>query len=161
MVNQFNVNQVADFFLTKLDVEKGDSITPLKLQKLVYYAQAWHITIFGEPLFSEKIEAWAHGPVVKKLWERFKGLPKDKSIDRFNLPIESLTFPDNTLQLLEEVNTIYGEHTGSHLENLTHSELPWQNARKGLPIYEGSSNEITLDVMRDFYSKLKQALLIR
>jgi uncharacterized phage-associated protein len=155
MTNQFNVNQVADFFLTKLDVEKGDSMTPLKLQKLVYYAQAWHITIFEKPLFSEKIEAWAHGPVVKNLWERFRGLPKDKSIDRSNLQIESLVFSPNTLELLEEVNDIYGEHSGSHLEELTHSELPWKNARKGVPIHEGSSNEITLEAMKDFYSKLK------
>lgn len=53
MAKKYTVTEIAYFFLSKIDSEKGDSITPLKLQKLVYYAQAWHYTVFNEPLFDD------------------------------------------------------------------------------------------------------------
>ena len=155
MAAQYNVFQIADFFLGTLEAEKGDSITPLKLQKLVYYAQAWHYTIFDKPLYDEKIEAWTHGPVVKTLWDRFKKTPKDASIDTKILDSDIVEFSDSTLTLLSEVNKIYGEHSGSYLEYLTHSEKPWIMARGKLPIHVTCTNEITLKSMKDYYSTLR------
>jgi uncharacterized phage-associated protein len=152
---KYAVNQIANFFLSKIEQQKGDSITPLKLQKLVYYAQAWHYTIFDKTLFDDKIEAWTHGPVVRSLWERFRGVGKDSSIDISSIDLEKTNFSSETLRLLEEVNQIYGEHTGSYLEALTHSETPWKEARKSLPIHVSSTAEITLTSMKTFYSKLR------
>lgn len=148
----FNVNHIADFFLGQLNPQSGDSITPLKLQKLVYYAQAWHVTIFGTPLFGERVEAWSHGPVVRELWERFRGIGKDTSIPLEGMVIDRIELPFDTLRLLNEVNQIYGEHSGSYLEKLTHSEDPWINARGGIPFHQCSSAEITLNSMKSYYS---------
>jgi uncharacterized phage-associated protein len=152
----YSVNQIADFFLGRLSPEKGDSISPLKLQKLVYYAQAWHYTIFDKPLFNEKIEAWAHGPVVRSLWDRFKSTGKDYSINLSQIEIEKVAFTyDKTYALLCDINRIYGEHSGAHLEALTHSEMPWIIARGNTPPHAASNVEITLESMKTFYSKLR------
>ena len=68
-----SVNAVADYFLLKIPCGTGDGITNLKLQKLVYYAQAWSLALRnGTPMFSEPIEAWASGPVCRPLYRRFK-----------------------------------------------------------------------------------------
>jgi uncharacterized phage-associated protein len=152
---KYTVNQIANFFLSKIDIQKGDSITPLKLQKLVYYAQAWHYTIFEIPLFDDKIEAWAHGPVVRVLWDRFKNISRDSLIDVSSITIENDDISIETTKLLDEVNRIYGEHSGSYLEALTHSEMPWKAARKNLPIHSGSNTEIKLSDMKTYYSKLR------
>jgi uncharacterized phage-associated protein len=151
----YNPNQIADFFLSKTDAQKGDTISPLKLQKLIYYAQAWHYTIFGAALFDEKIEAWVNGPVVRSVYDRFSGITKNASIviDYPNLDIPH--FEEKTQVLLNEVYQIYGERTGAYLENLTHSEMPWIIARGGVLPYMASNKEITLESMKEFYSTFK------
>lgn len=63
-VTMHSALDIAAWFLNEVDRKAGDSITNLKLQKLVYYAQAWAVTLLGRKLFEEKVEAWAHGPVV-------------------------------------------------------------------------------------------------
>lgn len=149
-----SVNAVADYFLTKINVEDGDSITNLKLQKLVYYAQAWHYTILGRPAFREEVQAWAKGPAVYTLWKRFQLAgwgalnPKDMKTD----PMKAL--PDDTRELIDDVWDRYGEFQGHELQELTHSEAPWINARGTTPPGGSSTEEITLESMREFYSTL-------
>ncbi len=154
MAKKYKVTEIAHFFLSKIDSEKGDSITPLKLQKLVYYAQAWHYTVFNEPLFDDKIEAWTHGPVVKSLWEKFKNVGRDSFIDVAEIDFTMPSFSNSTRTLLEEVNKIYGEHSGSYLEDLTHSEAPWIDARGNSSVYAASTNEITLQSLKAYYAQL-------
>lgn len=154
MAKKYTVTEIAYFFLSKIDSEKGDSITPLKLQKLVYYAQAWHYTVFNEPLFDDKIEAWTHGPVVKSLWEKFKNVGRDSFIDVAEIDFTMPSFSNSTRTLLEEVNKIYGEHSGSYLEDLTHSEAPWIDARGNSSVYAASTNEITLQSLKAYYAQL-------
>lgn len=155
---KFSPLEVAHYFLSKVDVAKGDSMTPLKLQKLVYYAQAWHYTLFNQPLFDEKVEAWAHGPVVRSVWNAFKSYstrnyPIAISQIKLNVP---QNIPGQTERLLNDIIRIYGEHTGSYLESLTHQEKPWIDARKGIPSYSKSNSEITLSSMKSYYSTLSK-----
>ena len=149
----YTANEIADFFLGKIDVEAGDTISPLKLQKLVYYAQACYYTIFGKVLIEEPFEAWTHGPVVRSLWKRFEPA-RIADINLQSLELKAAKFDDDTRQLLNEVNEIYGEHSGSYLETLTHNELPWLKARKGLAPYAKSTNEISLEDMKEYYGKI-------
>src|SRR4051794_29818552 len=72
MSRTLTADQVADYFLAHVDEESGDNITHLKLQKLLYYAQGFHLAIQGEPLFAEPIEAWEHGPVVCRVYHKVK-----------------------------------------------------------------------------------------
>ncbi|MDB6118895.1 MAG: putative prophage protein, partial [Verrucomicrobiaceae bacterium] len=67
-----NALDVAKYFLSKADAdEAGDVISNLKLQKLLYYAQGFHLALTGAPLFEEDIQAWVHGPVVREVWQAF------------------------------------------------------------------------------------------
>ena len=151
----YTPNQIADFFLSKIDENKGDTISPLKLQKLVYYAQAWHFTLFSQPLFEEPIQAWVNGPVVPSLYSRFAYVTKHMNIDIEKSGFTITEFPEHTDKMLNEICQIYGERSGSYLENLTHSEQPWIKARRSLPPFAICKEEITLESMREYYSQFR------
>ena len=150
----YNANQVADWFIANTDYEAGDTLSHLKLQKLLYYAQAWHYTIHSSPLIGEPFEAWMHGPVVRSVYDRFRDTLPYSAIDGQSIELNVPGFPPETEAILQDVKTIYGEHSGAYLENLTHSEDPWKIARGGLPNHVRCDKEITLESMKEYYSKL-------
>ena len=152
----YKAKQISDWILSKIDTEAGDTISPLKLQKLLYYCQAWHLTIFDERLIDENVEAWAHGPVFSSQYTRFAYIPRNEQIKPKTVNLSIPQFNDKSEELLEEVLRMYGEHSASYLENLTHSEKPWLTARGGLQPYERSNNVIEDKVMIDFYSKYRK-----
>lgn len=154
--------QVADYFLRLVDEDAGDSISNLKLQKLVYYAQAWHLALTGEPLFADCIEAWAHGPVVPGLyqkyrdfgWEPIRNEPwEPAAIPRPNG--DAVEMDDETVDILNEVWEAYGQYSAKRLEELTHSEDPWKNARARRHCGPGDRCDevITPEEMRAYYSQ--------
>lgn len=150
----YSTKHIADWFLSHLDTESGDTMSPLKLQKLLYYAQAWHLTLFeGEPLFNEGIQAWRHGPVAPSQYARFADLTKYAPIPVDSYAVEEVRLNERAEALLNDISAIYGEHQASYLEKLSHSESPWIEARGGLPLYAACNNEITHRSMIDFYSK--------
>jgi uncharacterized phage-associated protein len=142
--------QVADWFRNAVDRGAGDSITHLKLQKLVYYAQAWALVLLGRPLFAEDVQAWAHGPVTPSVWRHFK----DQRWESLPPAQQVVEFDDATEELLRDVMTSYGERSGTALEDLTHSEEPWIRARNGLPVEARSTAIIPKEHMRRFYGDL-------
>ncbi len=158
MQNAASCHTVADYFLMQLDQNVGDSITNLKLQKLVYYAQAWHLAIFGKMFFSDRIEAWAHGPVIPVLYRRFRDY-KWNAIEVSDVqsnPYEELH--PNDLAFLDQVWSTYGGHTAKQLERLTHSEEPWIEAYGDTLPGGACETEIDVDTMRRFYGgRLKAA----
>ncbi|KAA6323512.1 hypothetical protein EZS27_027053 [termite gut metagenome] len=151
------VNQISDWILGKFNSDAGDTISPLKLQKLLYYCQAWHYTIFDKPIFDERIEAWAHGPVVPSQFKRFQYLGKNDSIFSNRIvDTEKVIFEKETEELLNEVIDIYGQHTAYYLEQLTHKERPWKETRGNLEPYERSDKEIPLKLMKEYYSSINK-----
>ena len=147
----FTSTQIADWILSRIHTDSGDTISPLKLQKLLYYCQAWHYTIFQEPLFEEDIQAWAHGPVVPSQYERFADTPRYANIDTSTIEIVPPSLSRESEELLDEVMDIYGEHTAYYLEQLTHKERPWAETRGDLPPHEASKKVIPLDLMSEYY----------
>jgi len=147
-------NNVADWFLSRIDGNRGDTISPLKIQKLIYYAQAWHFTLFNAPIFEENFEAWQHGPVVRSVFDRFRHIPIYNSINLSEEKVEETKFDEETIELLEDILTIYGEHNAAYLEDLTHSEDPWIIARGDTPSVGRCENVITLETMKKYYSKI-------
>jgi len=146
---------VGRYFLYLANQEK-EQITNKKLQKLVYYAQAWSLVLNNKKLFHEPIEAWVHGPAVRSLYVQYKKFgfaPIQEKIQPGSIKISG-----RTKELLDEIWKVYGKLDAGYLEMLTHSEKPWQEARKGLQNYEKSGNEISLKTMKDYYSeKLKHS----
>lgn len=143
-------NQVADYFLSLQDEDAGDLITHLKLQKLVYYAQAWYLVIYDKGIFEEDFEAWVHGPALRSLYSMFANLgwqpiPKDSIDTNFD------SFDEDFKEFLNEVWEVYGQFSAKKLEELTHSESPWLDARKGYGPLERSSTPITKESMKNYY----------
>lgn len=131
-------------------LERHGSMSAMKLQKLVYYAQAWSLVWDDRPLFPERIEAWANGPVVRDLYERHRGL------------FEVRDWPDGDAGKLspagratiDAVLGFYGDKPAQRLSELTHSERPWQEARRGAPEGARSTAVISPDSMRAYYASL-------
>lgn len=132
-------------------LDRMGSMTAMKLQKLVYYSQAWHLVWDEEQLFSERIEAWANGPVAPALFALHRG---KFTVD---VPWASGSASNLTANEIETVNAIitsYGPKSGRDLSILTHAEMPWRMARVGLAPTAISTNEITLASMADYYGAL-------
>lgn len=148
--NQYSALIISEYFLF-LSYRDNKIITNKKLQKLLYYAQAWGMTLENKPLFKDKIEAWVHGPAVRSVYKEYKKFgfnPIEKDIKKADIA-EIKGFCKN---LLDDVWKIYGKHDAQYLELLTHNEAPWQEARSGIDAGESSSNEIKLDTMKKYYS---------
>jgi uncharacterized phage-associated protein len=131
-------------------VANQGSLSAMKLQKLVYYAQAWSLVWEGRPLFSESIEAWANGPVVRELYEHHRG-----QFEVRNWPEghpEKLSAADRAT--IDAVLGFYGGKPAQWLSDLTHKEQPWCEARRGAPEGARSSAIITPEAMRAYYGSL-------
>lgn len=148
---QYTVDQVADT-LIHLSRERNIDITNLKLQKLLYYAQAWNLVFTEKPLFNAAIEAWVHRPVVPNVFRRFKDY-RWNTIDAQIAPLKDETLVAH----LNEVLDTYGNLGATQLERLTHRELPWQEARKGYPMDASSNEVIGHKSMLEFYRSLTPA----
>ena len=114
------VFDVADYFLVtqNQEAEGEDLITHLKLQKLCYYAQGFHLAIFGRPMFDEPISAWMHGPVIRPSWEKYR----DYRSDALPIPkeIDASKYDEPTQEILDDVAFTYGQFSAWALRNLTH-----------------------------------------
>lgn len=141
---------IAFWFAGSVDQESGDSITHLKLQKLVYYAQAWSLALRGEPLFEEDFQAWAHGPVVESIYRHYEGIGWNALPCPDSVPV----FPEAIETHLSEVLDSYGKFSAKQLERMTHAEAPWREARGDLAPEARSNSPISKEAMREFYSAL-------
>ncbi len=144
---RYTPDQIADWFLCNIDADAGDSLTHLKLQKLVYYAQAWSLAIFNRPLFAEDFEAWVHGPALYSLYQKYT----DYSWGALPEPDNCPAIEKNVADLMRDILELYGTLPAKKLEALTHSEFPWIEARAGIPPDARSSAKINKETMRHFY----------
>jgi uncharacterized phage-associated protein len=138
-------HDVAKYFLSLEDENAGDLISNLKLQKLVYYAQGFHLALYDEHLFPEHIEAWTHGPVVPSLYHQYKEygagpIPKPENID-FEL------FDPRVRELLDEVHAVFGQFSAWKPRNMTHEEPPWRDVADNAGL-------ITQRAMKDYFKTL-------
>lgn len=120
----------------------------MQRQKLLYYAQAWHVTWNGAPLFAEKVEAWDMGPVVRDAWRA------DPAGGTWPAPRPEATetIPAEAQVTVEAVIAFYGTMNGTQLSALTHSEYPWKNAYETSSVFNRGQKEIPLATMRGFYT---------
>lgn len=135
------------------------NVKHLKLQKLLYYIEAWHLAIFEKSIIADDFEAWLHGPVSRKVWREFKDGSQLYNV----IPVNSVRtklaertlrakLDEDQLELIGDVLKEYGSKTAYHLEALTHSEQPWLNARAGVPDGASSSNKISKPLMQKYYA---------
>lgn len=140
-----NVLDVASYILAN----KG-SMTAMKLQKLVYYAQAWSLVWDESPLFRHRIEAWANGPVAPTLYRAHRGKFKVSHIHGG----KSRKLNQTQKETVNAVLDYYGGKSSQWLSDLTHSEAPWADARNGLTPGQRGDREITRAAMAEYYGSL-------
>lgn len=147
-IHMANVLNVAAYI-----VDKIDNLTTMKLQKLVYYCQAWSLAWDDIPLFEEDFEAWANGPVCPELFEKHRGrFVIDKS---FLSEYKNCEFSEEQKNTMDLVLDFYGDREPHWLSELTHKEAPWRNARMGVAPGERCNNIITKENMREYYGGLQ------
>lgn len=137
---------VADYLIAECR-ERGEILTNLKLQKLLYYADAWNLALRDEPLFAEEFRAWVHGPVLLSQYHRFKEYrwqPITEEIAKPELDAELAEF-------LDEIIEVFGSETAVSLELMTHREQPWLEARGDTPATEPSTAAISKETTKRFY----------
>jgi len=129
----------------------------LKLQKLLYYIQSWHLVFRGQPLFANQFEAWVHGPVSREVFAHFKSqsLMYDKLTPNPNFDTNIQNVLDlEQIEIIEDVLGEYGDKTPYHLECLTHREQPWIEARGNCSETEICTTYIDNDTISRYYTSL-------
>ena len=129
MSTAFNV---AKYLLTLVEDDADELMSNLKLQKLLYYCQGFHLAMNNIPLFPEEIEAWTHGPVVPEVYHEYKqhgsnGIPMPSGFD-----LSTLSQAEK--EVVNEVYSYYGQFSAWGLRNMTHTESPWVDTPEGATI---------------------------
>jgi len=143
-----SVRDVAEYILRS----QGE-MTAMKLQKLVYYAQAWSLVWDERPLFNETIEAWANGPVCRSLYSAHH---RQFSVPPGTIKPGEIELDEQARATIDSVLAFYGDKSAQWLSDLTHLEAPWLQARDraGAKPGEKCEEEITLADMHEYYSGL-------
>lgn len=133
--------------------KKAGEVTPLALQKMLYFIQGIYMVLFNTQLFSEDCEAWAHGPVFKDVYDVFKNF-------RYN-PIDDTRFKmfqnrfhelsDNERRVIDLVVKSFGIYSGKVLEEITHGEKPWKDARINCLPGESSNEVISKETIKKYF----------
>ena len=148
----YTIYQIAKWFLLK-----NPEMSSKKLQKLCWYAYSWYIALNSDPedFEFEKLinvsgaEAWVHGPVFRDLYTDFR---YNDYFYTNQANIEEIS--EETSNFLERIWNVYGSFSGEQLEEMTHNEAPWINARKGLDKFESSNNLINdADIFEEYLSR--------
>lgn len=143
-----SVHDVAAYIL-----EKHGEMTTMKLQKLVYYAQAWSLVWDEKPLFSDAIQAWVNGPVVYALYDQHRGLFR---VSQWPMG-DSSKLTSEQRETIDSVLGTYGGRSSQWLSDLTHLEAPWRDAREGLAPGQRGDSEITHAALAEYYGSLPPA----
>ena len=138
--------------------EELEEVTPLMLQKLLYFIQGIYSALYGKPLFEEDCRAWVHGPVYPEVYTLFRDFKYNPIDDvRFGL----LKGTDDVLteeerDVIDRVVNTFGIYGGKVLERITHNEEPWKSARKGYGDQVPSSELVSKDSIRKYYEKVNE-----
>ncbi|GEM_PF-568261 len=138
---------VANWFINQFDKESGDVITHLKVQKLLYFSEAWCQLLLDRELFSENMEAWAHGPVVREVFEAFK----DSDWEPLNVGGELVDFDEDVTDVLEQVLETYGGMSAKTLEYMTCQAQPWKEVRGSLAPEARCTDIIRKESIKEYF----------
>ena len=138
-------------------------VTPLTLQKLLYYIQGNYAAIYDKPLFDAPCEAWVHGPVYRNVYNLFRDFKYNPIDDDRFVPLKERALPltPEAKEVVDRVLDTFGMYSGKVLESITHKEAPWLDARKGFLPDETSHAEISLDAMKSYFKKVDEKYNIR
>lgn len=140
----YSVFDIAKYLLHLDEQVDGEGLSNLKLQKLVYYCQGFHLALEGKPAFDQTIEAWQYGPVVPDLYHALK--------ENGRSPVQPITgcepheIDTKTADVLVDVYNVYGQFSAWRLRDMTHEEKPWID-------HEKERSEIPVPELASFFSE--------
>ena len=140
----YSAIDVARYFLAQSDPDAGDTMSNLKLQKLLYYSQGVTLALTEMPLFSDPIEAWLQGPVVPSVFRKYKQAGSGAVILDEAQGHEIEEFDESTREILDEVYQVYGQFSAWKLRSMTQEEPPWRDTTQG--------SEITHHCLSDYFA---------
>ncbi len=159
-MNQMDLAHIITHYIN----EKGDNVSPKKLQKLLYYVEAWNMVHLGTPLINEDFEAWVHGPVLPSVYRQLKEFgfnnlrvineEEDAAEKEIAEIIKNNQLNEDQLSVVYSVLDKYGSMSAFELEILTHNESPWLEARAGIPPHISCNAIIPKQKMKSFYASL-------
>ena len=142
------INTVIQYLLSQCE-----DITPLALQKALYYIQGFYFAFYKSFLFSEDCQAWVHGPVYRDIYFRYRDYrfdPIEKS-DDFDVSV----FSSGEKAIYDSVINNICCYSGKVLERFTHNEAPWLITRGDLSISAPSDRIIDKSLIGDYFSTVK------
>ena len=128
--------KTAEYFLRLQTGDAGDSISNMKLQKLLYYAQGFALAILGKPLFEDDFEKWAYGPVLPVVYNKYKAFGSEAIPRPEGASLQDYT--DDERKLLDEVYYTFGQYSAWALSEMSHATTPWRDAELGKIISKDS-----------------------
>ena len=140
----YPVIDIANKIIANTDINQGETISNLKLQKMLYYLQGFFIAVFDKKLFEEPIEAWQYGPVVRDAYFHFKDFGPSSIL--LNVDEKIIDLPQNEAELFREVMEEYGQFSAIKLMNMTHEELPWKRT-----FNENPQGEISYELLKEYF----------
>lgn len=137
---------VANFFIDMASKDmNSDLMTNLRLQKLLYFSQAWCLARYHKPLFPEDFTAWQFGPIVRNVYDQFNSYGRNP-IKEKNGAYDSESFTDNELSVLIDVLSYYGKYATSSLVDMSHKTDPWRK-------HEECKETIPIDEIEEYFSR--------
>lgn len=134
---------------------KCEDVTPLSLQKLLYYSQSFNKVFNGDFLFADDCEAWVHGPVYRETYYKYKEYGHNV-IDTVKIEEDNFSLSADERELLDYIVRYFGCYSGKTLEHMTHSEKPWSVTRKDLKPDEYSYDVISKEVIENYFNDVKE-----
>ena len=131
-----------------------EDITPLALQKALYYIQGFYYAFTNSYLFTEDCEAWVHGPVYREIYNRYSGYHFDPIESNNKIDISMFTDPEKAV--IDSVIQNICCYSGKILEQFTHSEMPWLKTRGDLPADVNSNRIISKEAIGEYFAAVKQ-----
>jgi uncharacterized phage-associated protein len=142
-MHKITAYDVAKYFIYRGNSSEDDSVSNLKLQKLIYYAQGYHLALFDKPFFDESIEAWRHGPVCPEIYHEYKAYGAAPIDENISVDFSEI-FSSEQIELLEEVYSVFGQFAAWKLRDMTHEESPWKN-------HADFNEEIPQEEMKEYF----------
>lgn len=156
----YDARTIANYFID-LSVVDGEPITPMKLQKLIFFAHGWYLALTGKPLIEEPVQAWQYGPVIPEVYKSFKG---NDIITSHAERIPELPYGEEhkfVREVLQRVWQLYKPYTAIELSNMTHMPgSPWDKTVE--PFKSNGTMPLRLEIPNDlirnyFVDKTRQS----
>jgi uncharacterized phage-associated protein len=148
-----DIQHVCDYIITRM-AGAGKTLSVLTLQRLLYFAQGWHLAFYGGPFFEGRFQAWAQGPINRKIYDRFANRPLDSQVSAadvskgFDVASVSQEKSNHIRIVLEAYAKCEDSGFNEIINTIISKDAPWLEARTGC--LEHSQREIEEDNIRRF-----------